>query len=226
MEDIKEKIKKLLRLSNSSNENEAKLAIQKAQELLAKHKLSLSDVQNKKTEVEKLETGIFYSHRKDFWRASLIESIASNYCVKNYISTAYRSSRHQICLVGIVEDMEVCMQVFEFASSHIEQWFKTFQNYEGWKYSTEYLNAIKNSYGHGFSIGVREVLNKQQEERRQEWGLVMVVPKEAEDFIDGLSDRKSKARVRMADNKEFELKGYIDGLKIKLNDKLTENDNS
>ena len=44
--DIKvvEKIKKLLALSESSNEHEAKVSLLKAQELLAKHKLSLKEV--------------------------------------------------------------------------------------------------------------------------------------------------------------------------------------
>ena len=40
-EKLIEKIKKLLALSESSNENEAKIAMLKAQELLAKHKLSI-----------------------------------------------------------------------------------------------------------------------------------------------------------------------------------------
>lgn len=44
--DIKivERIKKLLALSESSNEHEAQLAMLKAQELLVKHKLTIKEV--------------------------------------------------------------------------------------------------------------------------------------------------------------------------------------
>lgn len=43
MIDYKEKIKKLLALSESSNEHEAKAALLKARELMAEHKISMSD---------------------------------------------------------------------------------------------------------------------------------------------------------------------------------------
>ena len=41
--DIKDRIQKLLALSVNPNENEAKAALLKAQELMAKHKLSMAD---------------------------------------------------------------------------------------------------------------------------------------------------------------------------------------
>ena len=40
MADIREKIQKLLSLAGSSNENEARAAMLKAKELMAKHKMS------------------------------------------------------------------------------------------------------------------------------------------------------------------------------------------
>ncbi|QNO18916.1 MULTISPECIES: DUF2786 domain-containing protein [Caproicibacterium] len=42
--DIKSKITKLLALSTSPNENEAKAALLKARQLMAEHKLQVSDV--------------------------------------------------------------------------------------------------------------------------------------------------------------------------------------
>ena len=44
------KIQKLLALASSSNENEAQAAMMKAQEMLAKYKLSMKDVQSKHPE--------------------------------------------------------------------------------------------------------------------------------------------------------------------------------
>ena len=43
MMDYKEKIRKLLALAESENENEAKAALLKARELMAEHKLSEMD---------------------------------------------------------------------------------------------------------------------------------------------------------------------------------------
>ena len=48
MENYKEKIKKLLALSESSNEHEAKAALLKAKQLMMEHKITESDLVDKK----------------------------------------------------------------------------------------------------------------------------------------------------------------------------------
>lgn len=47
MVDYKEKIKKLLALSKSPNEHEAQSALAKAQQLMAEHKISMAEVEDK-----------------------------------------------------------------------------------------------------------------------------------------------------------------------------------
>lgn len=47
MVDYKEKIKKLLSLSKSPNEHEAQSALAKAQQLMAEHKISMAEVEDK-----------------------------------------------------------------------------------------------------------------------------------------------------------------------------------
>lgn len=57
--DIKDRIQKLLALSVNPNENEAKAALLKAQELMAKHKLSMADFEAaSESEVGQYNTGI------------------------------------------------------------------------------------------------------------------------------------------------------------------------
>ena len=57
--DIKDRIQKLLALSVNPNENEAKAALLKAQELMAKHKLSMADFETApESEVVQYNTGI------------------------------------------------------------------------------------------------------------------------------------------------------------------------
>lgn len=48
MVDYKEKIKKLLALSKSPNEHEAQSALAKAQQLMAEHKISMAEVEDKR----------------------------------------------------------------------------------------------------------------------------------------------------------------------------------
>lgn len=217
---IKDKIKKLLRLSRSCNENEAKAAMAKAQELMMQYKLNMADVSEMDMEVKELGTGIFYSRQKDFWRAALIEAISKYYCVEHYINRAYRSSRCQICLIGTETDMQVCLDVFNFASQYIEEWFKKFKASEGWKYSIQYLNATKNTYGCGFAKGIEEVLKYQTEQKQQEWGLVMVTPKAAQDFVNGLDKHTSRAKPNDSGDIHISLQGYNAGKNVRLNDKL------
>ena len=52
MVDYKEKIKKLLSLSKSPNEHEAQSALAKAQQLMAEHKISMAEVEDKEKRKE------------------------------------------------------------------------------------------------------------------------------------------------------------------------------
>lgn len=222
-EKVKEKIKKLLRLSMSSNENEAMLAMKKAQELLAKHKLKMTDVDEAEQSVVTVDTGIYYTKLKDYWKAYLIDVVSENYCVETYIKKEYGAKRRQICLVGMKLDIEICIDVFNFAADHIEKWFKDYKREEGWKYSAKYLNAIKNDYGKGFAFGLSGQLERQKEEKAQEWGLVMMVPEEAKNYVAELSEDKSKAKPNFSGNAEITFRGYIDGESLKMQDTLTGN---
>ena len=79
-EDIIQRIQKLLKLSESPNENEAIAAMQKANELLTKHNLSLGDVEiNQSTFVK--ESVLSYK-RLTTWQSQLIGAVAGfNFCI-------------------------------------------------------------------------------------------------------------------------------------------------
>ena len=63
MNDYKEKIKKLLSLSKSTNEHEAQAALLKAKQLMAEHKISEADLGNMNEEIEYLYTDVSYTKR-------------------------------------------------------------------------------------------------------------------------------------------------------------------
>lgn len=70
-----ERIKKLLALSESSNENEAAIAAQKAQELLVLHNLELSDLSESDNEIK--EVNIEESSKISNWKLSLADGVAT-----------------------------------------------------------------------------------------------------------------------------------------------------
>jgi hypothetical protein len=74
------KIKKLLALSHSPNENEAMVAAQKANELLIKHNLSLGDICGKDVIFSK---EIIYTYKRACsWKNQLIAGVAYlNFCI-------------------------------------------------------------------------------------------------------------------------------------------------
>lgn len=63
--NIREKIEKLLRLSESPNENEAQAALLKARKLMMENKLSESDFKDTKQEPIEIVTGITYTKRSN-----------------------------------------------------------------------------------------------------------------------------------------------------------------
>ena len=83
MVDYKEKIKKLLALSKSPNEHEAQSALAKAQQLMAEHKISMAEVEDKEQRkaYEHLAE-VTYSARRDPWILRLSQVISKNYCVR------------------------------------------------------------------------------------------------------------------------------------------------
>ena len=67
MSNYTEKIKNLLALAQSPNEHEARAALLKARELMARHKISERELSETDLNVETNMTGITFSKRRDPW---------------------------------------------------------------------------------------------------------------------------------------------------------------
>lgn len=78
-QNYREKIKKLLALSESSNEHEAKSALLKAKKLMAEHKIAEVDLEDiGKKKVVRITTEFDCSKRREAWMISLGAIIAEN----------------------------------------------------------------------------------------------------------------------------------------------------
>ncbi len=167
---IIQKIKKLLALASSDNENEAQAAMMKAQELLAKHKLTIRDVNDVHEESKVIEKQTAVTFKKATWKGRLSSVIASNFCCYNYY---YTDKTHRVSFMGLPEDVETAVSVFEYAVEYITG--RTRQLKRKYYRLGESTRGLENDYAQGFIIGLSQKYEAQKQ-KNQEWALVLVKP--------------------------------------------------
>ena len=217
MENIKDKIAKLLALSDSPNENEAKAALLKARELMAQHKLRPEEcVKAENLKVIRELIGVSVSKTKYHWAVDLSATIASHYCCRAYRNHVGGERTYNIGLVGLEDDFEICKRIFLYAfdciKTRADEIFK-----ENPYYSVAYRRSLSEAYGYGFVRGIASAFKRQEEEKEQEWGLVMVVPKEVNDAMSDMGKGKAFQNANMRsyrDSRAYSAAGFSDGEKF------------
>ena len=229
IENIKKKIKKLLALSaDNPNDAESYAAMQKAQELMAQYKLEQLDLpEDKKQECVQVKTTLCYGSRgSDQYINDLASIVADNFCCVNYISTPRGSRTHYICLMGNKDDVSIAQEVLYTANMCIIRGYNKVWKEMCAKYMIDYIpakyfNPMKLGYTEGYLAGLRYALESQKE-KHQEWGLVLVVPQEAQDYLGGLE--KVSHDNGIISDPEYYYKGYEDGRSFNLNKKIDDKD--
>lgn len=185
MKDYRKKIEKLLALSSSPNEHEAKAALLKARQLMAEHKLSEKDFKrNAGREVVEIEIEeITFTAQRDPWIEYLANAIAEAYCCVSFRRHGYRNRTNTIGVTGLKEDAEICASVLKYAISCVREKIKEIRK-ENAVYNYKYIRRLCDSYGYGFSSGIFTEFKKQKEEH-QEWGLVLAKPPEVQEAVSG-----------------------------------------
>lgn len=208
------KIKKLLALSESNNENESKQAILKAQELLLKHKLTLRQVldeDEEKVVVEKTEV----KFTKAKWKIRLANLIGENFSCYVYAMT---NKTNTVVFLGLEKDTKISTIVLNYAIEIIDKEVgKLRYKYRKDGYSTKGLEA---DYASGFIQGLAESLERQKEEN-QEWALVLKKDKRVVETFENI--KFHKCITLNSENRSFtnvHKKGIRDGLNFTINDKL------
>ena len=101
MVTIVEKVQKLLALSHSPNEHEAKTAMLKAQELMLKHKVTMKDVeQDVKKDIVITTTHQKFKNTK--WKAILAKVISDNFMCESVSQQNGRTGSCRVSFVGTV----------------------------------------------------------------------------------------------------------------------------
>lgn len=202
MEKILNKIKNLLDLANNNpNEHEAIAAALKAQELMAKHNIDISELDTDKAEKEiyKATYNDDGKHTMKKWKVSLCGVVAKNFCCEVYFHGT------SVVFYGYKKDAKIAVEVFRFL-------------YEaGNKFAVRYYNKCKkegkstrgvmNTYLTGFVLGIKEVLDKQCT------ALMIITPKEVTDSFKEMSKNWGHKSANLKMNGDYDAynQGKIDG---------------
>lgn len=209
MPDYKEKIRKLLALAESPNGHEAKAALLKARQIMAEQKITEAELQDAKTQAVKDElTSITYSVRRNPWIDLLSAVIGENYCCRGYRSRVFRKQTNTIGFIGLENDVEVCVAVFEYAVEYVSAEIQRIKE-KNRDYSSDYVKWLCDGYGYGFAAGVEESFQKQQAE--QDWGLVLTIPKEVKQASQHLGYKEFNPYPRYNISGNMYAKGYSAG---------------
>lgn len=196
---IVEKIQKLLSLANSSNENEAKSATNKANELLLKYNLNLQEVEDHQNEygIQNIaETGLTIKPHQNM----ITDLLQKYFFVKiligrKYVGTSsgkwayYKPARSQykkiIKLVGTSENCQIAAYIFSYLN---EAYPRLFQEYYELNSHVEKTNSHKSSYWLGLTKGISKMLDETKWKVQNETGLVLKSDPKLREFLDKHSD--------------------------------------
>lgn len=194
------KVNKLLALSESSNEFEASSALLKAQELLAKHNMTLADMEFENAGKDILMYGsVSTDYTSEPWRLKLASVIANHF--KCY--AIGRRKLNAILFIGLETDVSICQSIYAYAVKFIEDYCISNRGTKE-SYAKEYAN--------GFIDGLDKKLSDQVKENKWELALTKSdATKEAyEDFIKDCNIAQAKIPQPMKMTEAYE-NGYEDG---------------
>lgn len=219
-QDVKKKIKKLLALSESDNEHEAKSALLKAKKLMAVHKMAEFDLEDDGKNVVRIKTEFTCSKRREAWMIPLSIIIAKNFCCKSYKIQPYKKQTATVCFIGFEEDVHVCEEIFRYAVDCIRSGINDLKKSSA-EYSRGYCKRLCDGYGFGYTYGIEEAFETQKGQDETGWGLVMVVPQEVTNETDKMKHEKFKPAVMKQMSADGYTKEKEEGRKFNPGTKLT-----
>ena len=207
-----DKIEKLLALAGSDNENEAKAAMVKAQELMAKYEIDRERVQGKgqkEKPVIYLSGGPF----KDEWTNMVAVVIAENFRCR-CITAKRRGSGGSFLIrfYGYEEDAEICINIFNYAVKVVRKRFVALRAIYT-EAGREFRKNEKMNYVSGFCQGLDRNF-EEQKKQSQPFSLVLVIPEAVDKYVNelpGVVLNETFKYERSQENALLHRMGYVDG---------------
>lgn len=219
-DQIIKRIKKLLSLSQSHNENEAQLALVKAQELMIKHHIEESQISfDEPPKIIHLTTEYYFTNYKNFYLCDGINELSDLYLCKVVFVRNKNSSKQYIRIIGNENDCRILQKVIGFVKSNVDSWTRKLKK-DYLLDDNQMINNCKNDYGLGFCRGLKSLLEMQRDRIQQEEGLVISTPKEAQDYVDSLEGLLSFKNANISYNQSLMDLGRSDGLQANIQNSI------
>lgn len=205
IEKILIKIQNLFDLANNNpNENEALAAALKAQELMTKYNVEISQLEN--TEFQAREISQEESQPIQKWARYLAATIAKNFRCKFWVRNRMHSQKI-VLFYGYKEDAKIATETFNFLMN-IGNKLAQREYYSRYKNGLP-TKGIKNTYLYGFYLGIKEELE------RQSTALMVIIPEEVETkFVEKKQElglREKSNSLKLSRNENVLEKGKRDG---------------
>ena len=208
-EDIVEKIKRLLALGDENKNDadaEAKAAMLKAQELMAKYDISIEECEE--------QEGPEYAHEicEHKWDYAYRIPLAS-VLAKNFRCMTYNKGK-RIVFMGHPSDAKICRATFEYAYQFIQKRGNQIYNK---RYTMGYpTKGVFNSYANGFIVGLKEAFDVQCT------ALAIITPPDVISHFEEISKDWSTKQSKSIDVNDYEVykEGRKDGKSFMDKDKL------
>jgi hypothetical protein len=178
MKAIVEKIQKLLSLANSDNENEAKLAASKAQELLVKYNLTEAQVDGHDSSYVR-EDLVLERTRADKSVNYVLMIIRDYFFVQVIRNPKWVNGKKYLAytLLGKAHNVEIAI----FVKTFLDQAFVNL--WAEYRIANNADARARSSYVTGLYLGLVEQLKASREKVQTETGLVLVKDNQLEEFI-------------------------------------------
>lgn len=184
--DIISKISKLLALAgNNPSAEEAEAAMLKAQELMAKHSISMTEVKGGESPKKDAITHIIQGGHKSAWKMALARLISSNFRC-DYLKYVGEG----ILFVGLEEDLQICISIYNYATLVLDKGMKKIR--KEYRKQGRPTDGVAETYATGFIKGLQSKFNEQIKE--QKWEIVLVKDSAVVEKTQSLITGKSSTR--------------------------------
>lgn len=191
MENITSKISKLLSLATSSNEHEAKLAADKANELMIRYNLSMMDIK----EESHYDEFIIESGVRTPMEVKFLTGILNKHFFVSFVNCRVMDTKN-LKMIGEKVNLENARYIYSFLKNAFEACWQAYRK------ETGCAAGLRQTYYLGLYRGLNEKLTATRVKVEQEAGLVCVPDKGVDAYIAsniGRTRAGTRARVSSKD---------------------------
>lgn len=213
------KVKKLLALASSANEHEAKIAAEKAQELMLRHNLSMQEITLSDEDYAEIEILSVCGINKA--QNLIINILQKHFFVKAILSynpisyTGNKRNPHiKIVFYGTKANIEVAKYVFEYLKSTYARLWRDYK-----KQNSALTERYRYSYHLGLTRGINANLEALKTKVQDEMGLVVIEDPMLKKRVENIKPRKDSP---LPVDQQVIDDGKTEGSKIKISRALSD----